>query len=332
MDPTGADLIFLVSQPRAGSTLLQRVLTGHTQIHTTAEPWLLLHPLYALRQEGIQAEYNHSIANQALISFLDCLPGDKDNYFEAVRQMALILYQQACTQADKPRFLDKTPRYYQILPEIRTLFPQARIILLFRNPLAVFHSILETHVQEHWVLLARYRQDLLTAPFKLLSAQSLPGPVYSLRYEDFVHQPELETKKLCQFLGVNYEPGITNYGLNTPPKGSLGDQNTINRHTAPTSVHLDLWRNLVQNPTSHAYAKAYVKDLGEKTIQAMGYEFETIQQVIATQPTTDRSVKPGWDELMNPDLRLEQRMKWIELALIEHRRLVHKLRRGIRRL
>ncbi|RME59923.1 hypothetical protein D6779_03195 [Candidatus Parcubacteria bacterium] len=30
-------IIFLVSQPRAGSTLLQRLLGGHSAIHTTAE-------------------------------------------------------------------------------------------------------------------------------------------------------------------------------------------------------------------------------------------------------------------------------------------------------
>ena len=54
----GENLIFIISQPRAGSTLLQRILGGHPEIHTAAEPWIMLHPLYALKSKGCSAEYN----------------------------------------------------------------------------------------------------------------------------------------------------------------------------------------------------------------------------------------------------------------------------------
>ena len=39
----GHDLIFVISQPRSGSTLLQRLLSGHSWIQTSAETWLMLH-------------------------------------------------------------------------------------------------------------------------------------------------------------------------------------------------------------------------------------------------------------------------------------------------
>ena len=35
-------LVFLLSLPRSGSTLLQRLLAAHPQVHTVAEPWLML--------------------------------------------------------------------------------------------------------------------------------------------------------------------------------------------------------------------------------------------------------------------------------------------------
>ena len=53
----GHDLIFLISQPRSGSTLLQRMLAGHSWIQTSAETWLMLHPAYGLRHQGIQTDY-----------------------------------------------------------------------------------------------------------------------------------------------------------------------------------------------------------------------------------------------------------------------------------
>ena len=45
----GENLIFIISQPRSGSTLLQRMLSGNKDIKTSAETWLMLHPLYAVR-------------------------------------------------------------------------------------------------------------------------------------------------------------------------------------------------------------------------------------------------------------------------------------------
>ena len=67
----GENLIFLISQPRAGSTLLQRILAAHSQVHSVSEPWLMLHPVYALRPSGITAEYNEELARIALRDYLE---------------------------------------------------------------------------------------------------------------------------------------------------------------------------------------------------------------------------------------------------------------------
>ena len=42
------DLIFVISQPRLGSTFLQRLLAGHPEVQTSAETWLMLHPASGL--------------------------------------------------------------------------------------------------------------------------------------------------------------------------------------------------------------------------------------------------------------------------------------------
>ena len=106
----GDNLIFLISQPRAGSTLLQRMLATHPEIYTTSEPWLMLHPLYALRPEGYEAEYNADWAQSAVRDFLQALPGGEDEYLEGVRRMYTYLYERAFAGSGKRYFLDKTPR------------------------------------------------------------------------------------------------------------------------------------------------------------------------------------------------------------------------------
>jgi hypothetical protein len=36
------DLVFIISQPRAGSTLLQRILDSHSKVCSPPEPWVML--------------------------------------------------------------------------------------------------------------------------------------------------------------------------------------------------------------------------------------------------------------------------------------------------
>src|SRR5262249_40497787 len=148
--PRGENLIFAISQPRAGSTLLQRILAAHPSIFATAEPWLMLHPLYALRAQGHTADYNAEWARAALKDFCDNLEGGEQAYLEALRGMGVSLYNQALQRSGRPCFLDKTPRYYQICPELRRTFPEAKFILLLRNPLAVLSSILTSWIHEDW--------------------------------------------------------------------------------------------------------------------------------------------------------------------------------------
>ena len=95
------NLIFLVSQQRAGSTLLQRLLAGHPAVHTTAEPWLMLHPIYALRGEGHDAEYNARVALKALEDFLGTLEYGQSHHLEAQRRLGVHLYAEACRKAGK---------------------------------------------------------------------------------------------------------------------------------------------------------------------------------------------------------------------------------------
>ena len=66
----GENLIFLISLPRSGSTMLQRVLVGHSEIESSAEPWLMLPLVYSRRENGITAEYGGDWARLATDEFL----------------------------------------------------------------------------------------------------------------------------------------------------------------------------------------------------------------------------------------------------------------------
>ncbi len=73
-------LVFLISQPRAGSTLLQRMIAAHPAVHTQSEPWIMLHPMHAFKPENILAPYKSEIYADATKDFIESLPGGIDTY------------------------------------------------------------------------------------------------------------------------------------------------------------------------------------------------------------------------------------------------------------
>lgn len=135
--------IFVFSLPRSGSTLLQRILGGHPEIVTTSEPWILLPFLYVLKESGLFSEYGHSGCYKAVGDFFDGFPNGKDDYLKEVNCFTKKLYQKYINNEEK-YFVDKTPRYSLIVDEIITTFPEAKVIFLWRNPLAIISSIIDT--------------------------------------------------------------------------------------------------------------------------------------------------------------------------------------------
>src|SRR5687767_8500554 len=134
---------FIISLPRSGSTLLQRLLAAHPRIKTAGEPWLALPFAYALREKGARAEFSHRSMAQGIGEFVKALPGGTATYYrEAGRMMERLHETMATTGRDW--FLDKTPRYFLILEELVEMFPEAKFIVLQRSPLAVVASILNT--------------------------------------------------------------------------------------------------------------------------------------------------------------------------------------------
>lgn len=278
----GHNLIFLLSQPRAGSTLLQRILGAHPAIHTVSEPWIALSPLFALRDEGVAATYDSLLARNALKDFLQHLPEGEAAYLDAVRLMLNHLYQRSLAGSGKTFFLDKTPRYYFVIPELRQLFPDARFLFLLRNPLAVLASILETWVKnEDAERLRSHWHDLLVAPQRLLEGiRSFAPDGIVVRYEELVSAPEAVIRSLCERLGVPYLPEMIEYGPATGrPRWLFGDQGTIYGESRPVLGRVERWREVLRtSATWQSWARDYLSKLGPALVGEMGYDYESLGQ------------------------------------------------------
>lgn len=291
----GRRLIFIISQPRSGSTVVQRILGGHKDIHTGSEPWLMLHPLYGLRREGHEAEYNVAWAEEALHTFLQMLPGKRAEYLQAVRIMSGYLYGRALEGTGKRYFLDKTPRYYLIIPDLHAVFPEAHFIILLRNPLAVLASILKTWVGEDWFSLYNYRLDLFRAPDLLIEGMRSVGErVTVVRYEQLIENPEIEMRRICERLGIGFFPEMVEYGRNGIEHWHFGDQGNVYRHARPISDFQSSWVATLKDPQIWRLAHDYLQLLGPETVEAMGYSAEALHKALMERRPNRALLRVTW--------------------------------------
>lgn len=119
--------VFLLSLPRAGSTLLQRLLLMSGKCATLGEPSLLLRFLGEGPAMTRKATYWESLVETAAADMRRAWPGYDAAYRAGVRDLMLGIYDGLAD--GKEWFLDKTPRYTLIAEEILATFPDAKFTM-----------------------------------------------------------------------------------------------------------------------------------------------------------------------------------------------------------
>jgi len=217
--------LFLVGCPRSGTTLLTRIIDAHQDIAMmhAEQHWI---PRFFLKQIGVTAE---GTATPALItelfkdpkfskmdfelSQLETLINGNTSYSDFVRGI-FDLYGKA---QDKSRVGEKTPGNDLHIPVLHGLWPNTKIIHLIRDGRDVCLSAI--HWKKSEKLKQRFRvwreNPVIGAAYWWrwhVQSGRRAGAVlgtdlyYEIRYEDLVHKPEEECRKLCSFLEVEYSP------------------------------------------------------------------------------------------------------------------------------
>ena len=262
-------LIFIASQPRAGSTYLQNVLSNNIQTNTVSEPWLLLALAPLFKPQLInRTTYDHDAAIDALQLYQHKYDV---NISEHVKQVALNMY--APLAKNYEFIIDKTPRYWEILDEMVVLFPKSKIIVLKRNPLDVVTSMIQTWGIDSIERLNYYRRDLLEAPKqidKFLEAHKNNPNVIEVTYDNLTGEKKATVKDLYQQLGIEFNEHVLDTSSNTKYKGKYGDpyQNNKQKSKQPLDI-------IFQN-----FVSGYAHYLGEDYFLKHGFTYESMKSTL----------------------------------------------------
>ena len=251
------------------------------------------------------AEYSHKVMVQAVADFCGELPGGIDDYFEELRTFALRLYAKA-SKGEARYFLDKTPRYHLVVDDVIRLFPDGKFIFLWRNPLAVIASIIETWGQGKWHLYL-CKVDLFDGLENLISAyQAHASQVCAVTYENLLSNPEAEWQRVFAYLELPFDPELLSRFNEVQLSGRMGDPTGVQQYQVLSKEPLEKWKGVLTNPIRKAWCRRYLRWIGSERLAIMGYD---LQELLGALDSISLSMK-----FVGSDIR------WMASGLVARKR------------
>ncbi len=256
VQPITPPMSFILSTPRAGSTLLRTMLQGHERIFAPPELHLLGYSNLAERQQALNNTGLEEGLLEALKNLRHCTAEQAREEVEKLAREGADtagVYQRLRRLSAPALLVDKSPTYGRDPDTLRQsvkLFPDARYIHLVRDPLAVMESIVRNRfdrlidpqgddpwktAEAIWLEINRNIADFLDT---IAENRKL-----IVRYEDLVREPHRQTTRVCNFFNIEATSEMLNpYGESRMLEGlhqgslSIGDPNFLNHDRIDASL------------------------------------------------------------------------------------------------
>jgi tetratricopeptide (TPR) repeat protein len=201
-DPSQAP-VFVVGMPRSGTSLVEQIAASHSRVFGAGE----LHELGGIWESLSTHNRGRAVENWDA-AFARRLAERHEAFLQALGNGAV-------------RIIDKMPDNIFFLWLAAALFPSARVILCRRDLRDVclscyFHHFAEGHLYAYDLADCRVRASEL----ERLAAHwlgVLPLRILVIDYEELVSDPERESRRLIEFLGLEWEPACLDFYLTERP-------------------------------------------------------------------------------------------------------------------
>jgi hypothetical protein len=268
--------VFIVAAPRSGSTVLFETLALSRELWSLeGEAHWLVERLPELQPGAPHVDSNRLEARHVTEDIARQIDA---GFFEHLRDAD---GRPLATGGGEVRFLEKTPKNSLRIPFFDRLYPDARFIFLWRDPLESLSSIMEAWRSGRWTTYRRL--DGRDGPWSLLlppgwralrgkpleeiaafqwesanrialdDLQSLPRHRWtSCRYSDLVTHPLATVRRLCNFAEVEFEGALRQRAsaplplsryTQTPPDTSKWRRNEVEIRRVLPAIEAT-WRRL----------------------------------------------------------------------------------------
>jgi tetratricopeptide (TPR) repeat protein len=196
----GQTPVFIVGMPRTGTTLLERILGNHVDIIACGE----LNVIHQQLQWVLDRALPLALDEASVSALKNC------NFNELGQRY---LQKTAWLTEGKKFFSDKNPINFMFCGAILKALPGAKIIHMQRNPIdTCFSNFKELFAAGHYSY--SYALNDCAAHYKnyrqLMKAWHglAPGRILDVRYEGLVSNPLSESKRIFDYLGLEYSSDL----------------------------------------------------------------------------------------------------------------------------
>ncbi len=205
--------LFVIGMWRSGTSLLYALLNQHPDIGLMYESdMLVLKPLFVIPRKSSWwlnkvdawngALSRHKIDPTAIAPDITDLP----NAFRAVAE-------QYAGKKGATVWGCKSPTYFDYMTQLSDWYPDAKFIVIWRDPADVCRSIVRAAVKSPWFArpgtevraILGYRRMKREADELVRRGAS----IYQLQYDDLTRDPAVTLNGICEFIGIQFDPKMT---------------------------------------------------------------------------------------------------------------------------
>jgi hypothetical protein len=201
--------IFIIGMPRTGSTLVDRILSSHSQVYCAGE----LTDFSAAVVAAVQRLLGRDVPRQELIAAsagLDFAALGED-YLRRTRPRT----------GKTPHFTDKLPINYLYAGMIARALPNARIVHVMRDPVATCYGIFKVLFEQGYPFSYDLAElaDYYGAYYRLMThwRRALPGRIIDFSYEELVTAPAAAVPQLLHAVGLSWQAACLESHKNPAP-------------------------------------------------------------------------------------------------------------------
>lgn len=224
-------MIFIVGMPRSGTTLLNYILHAHSKISIAPETHFF--DKFFNKYKNIlsyspnkKIEMLNSYLNGEDIEILDFTKEEKKEIIDStilsdfkLKKTFYEILNKYSEKTNSKIFGEKTPAHLEYIETINKWFPNAKFIIIYRDPRDVCLSLKnvpwnngnsETNAKrwnKYIELSNKYKQNNQISP-KLLE----------IKYEELISNPIEVVKEICSHIEVSYEEQMLKYYENITTK------------------------------------------------------------------------------------------------------------------
>lgn len=226
--------IFIVGLPRSGTTLLDRIITSHSDVKAAGE----LRQLNRCVLQGLQSlNTNPNITRNEMVKFSKQIDFDKmgQNY----------LTTSSIRAGKSPRFTDKFPQNSYYVGMILKALPNAKIIIMQRHPVSICYAVYKQLFSNDSYPFSYDLKEMAlyyNQHNKLLNHwQKIGGDsVKTVHYEELVNDLDNQAHDIIKFLDLPWQPQCLDFQNNKQPTATAS-ASQVREKIYTSSV--DLWRH-----------------------------------------------------------------------------------------